>query len=582
MTVKMTTECFNLVEQPWLPVTLGDGFPNGEKRGPQPRVSLREAFEHGDKIVDLRCRPHERIALMRLLICIAQAALKGPKDEEEWKSRGACLGGEALHYLKQHESCFNLFGDGARFLQMHGKGQPREMNVFRLNLIDEAGTTLFDGHIQPGGRLSREELAVALVAYQSFAAMGKTGGSEPSPKGRLRKDGKIKMEPQGGQAALCRDGAALHAFMVQPNLRESILWNLATKRQLDGVGLVTWNEESKPVWEYRATRLDALPETKLKTDYLARLVPAARSVWLHENLQTAESANGVQYGVFAGSKDQKTKKEKPGTGIREPSASLQLDKAKKSTQSAYKLVSASAGDGVPKAVWRELHSITVLRHAGKAGGPLALEHLRSMQVRDARLWCGALVGDQAKVGDVVESSFVLPVSMLEDADAATHEDAKKCPGPNRTYRLGVGLANGFAGRLQFAVQDYFQCYDPRDPKKKRKDRADSMKKLRQQKANAAATRFWTALEQKAESVLLRDVAVSSGKYWSGDGNWLARSPWGKEVFRAAKDAYDFACPHETSRQLRAYAAGLRVLFREKSSAVEAAKDDTGDDDSDQI
>ena len=109
-----------------------------------------------------------------------------------------------------------------------------------------------------------------------------------------------------------------------------------------------------------------------------------------------------------------------------------------------------------------------------------------------------------------------------------------------------------------------------------------MKKLRQQKANAAATRFWTALEQKAESVLLRDVAVSSGKYWSGDGNWLARSPWGKEVFRAAKDAYDFACPHETSRQLRAYAAGLRVLFREKSSAVEAAKDDTGDDDSDQI
>jgi len=50
----------NLAIEPWIPVVQVDG-----RSG---TVSLREMFETGHQIQDLAVRPHERIALMRLLI----------------------------------------------------------------------------------------------------------------------------------------------------------------------------------------------------------------------------------------------------------------------------------------------------------------------------------------------------------------------------------------------------------------------------------------------------------------------------------------------------------------------------------
>lgn len=68
----------NLATDAWIPIVWNVG-----KAG---TVSLREAFERAHEIQDLAVRPHERIALMRLLICIAQAALDGPADYVELES----------------------------------------------------------------------------------------------------------------------------------------------------------------------------------------------------------------------------------------------------------------------------------------------------------------------------------------------------------------------------------------------------------------------------------------------------------------------------------------------------------------
>jgi CRISPR system Cascade subunit CasA len=557
---RVKTACFNLVDEPWLPVTLADDFPGRDACGALPRVSLREVFEHGDKIVDLRCYPHERIALMRLLICIAQRALSGPEDEADWKKCKDRLASEAIVYLDRHKDCFNLFGNGPRFLQAHGAGKPGEMTSFRLAFIDKDTPVLFDAHIQPGTPLEMPELAVSLVTFQSFAAGGKSGGSEPSPAGRKTKAGKIKDEPQSGEAALCREGGALHAFTLGANLSETIHRNLLFRTQI--APPMTWPKTAMPVWEYKKSNLGGLPETDIKTDYIGRLVPLTRAVWLREDQKTAEIANGLRYGVFADSKDKKAKKVKPGTGIREPTASIEPDKR---DPDKCRLVSASAGDGVPKAAWRELHSIAVLRRSVKRGGPVALEHLHTLGTQEAVLWCGALVGDQAKVGDVVESVFRLPIQFLEDA--ALVDDPRKCSGPNQTYRQGVGFADHWAGKLQWAVQVYHEWL-----KDSFKQNADRGKKVK----NQTAMWYWTALEQQAQWVLLYDVALKSGKYWSATGDWMAKSPWGREVWKAAHDAYDFACPHSTPRQLRAYAAGLAALRGEEraksASAVEADDD----------
>ena len=86
--------------------------------------SLREAFERGHELQDLAVRPHERIALMRLLICIAQAALDGPADYDDWKSCRPRIAPAALDYLDRWQHAFELFGNGQRFLQVANLKKP--------------------------------------------------------------------------------------------------------------------------------------------------------------------------------------------------------------------------------------------------------------------------------------------------------------------------------------------------------------------------------------------------------------------------------------------------------------------------
>lgn len=242
-------------------------------------------------------------------------------------------------------------------------------------------------------------------------------------------------------------------------------------------------------------------------------------------------------------------------GVKELTAAIRTVRRRRgrNTSETEELVSATAGGGVPKAAWRELHALAVLGSSRRRGGPAALLHCRTLQTvgshKELRLWCGALIGGgkgrAAAVGDVIESTFRLPVAFLEDADTVLVDDHRKRPGPNQTYRQGVQLAETWAVHLQDAVYRYHA-------KLADVERGRSAK-------NQTALRYWTTLEQQAEPVLLYDVALHSDKYWSNDGNWMAKSPWGREVWKAAHDAYEFACPHRTPRQLRAYAAGLAVL-----------------------
>jgi len=39
-----------------------------------------------------------------------------------------------------------------------------------------------------------------------------------------------------------------------------------------------------------------------------------------------------------------------------------------------------------------------------------------------------------------------------------------------------------------------------------------------------------------------------------------KTAWGKSVWLTAREAYERACPHERSRQIRAYALGLKALL----------------------
>ena len=101
----MQSELFNLTDEAWIPVL----FHDGKNR----MVSLREVFSGDESIADLALNPYERIAVMRLLICIAMAARRRKHlKEETWRKCHPNLS-VLLKYLSKWYDRFNLYGEHA-------------------------------------------------------------------------------------------------------------------------------------------------------------------------------------------------------------------------------------------------------------------------------------------------------------------------------------------------------------------------------------------------------------------------------------------------------------------------------------
>ncbi|RLB87333.1 MAG: type I-E CRISPR-associated protein Cse1/CasA, partial [Deltaproteobacteria bacterium] len=99
----------NLIGDPWIPVIFEEGVTR--------LVSLQELYEKAEVIRDLILNPPQRISVMRLLICISQAALDGPTDEDDWLSCRELIIPESLKYLEARRGKFELFGEQP-FLQV--------------------------------------------------------------------------------------------------------------------------------------------------------------------------------------------------------------------------------------------------------------------------------------------------------------------------------------------------------------------------------------------------------------------------------------------------------------------------------
>jgi CRISPR system Cascade subunit CasA len=163
--------------------------------------------------------------------------------------------------------------------------------------------------------------------------------------------------------------------------------------------------------------------------------------------------------------------------------------------------------------------------------------LQNISDKDAfDLWVGALVTNQAKPVDTMESVFHVPAAMLTETS-------------QMVYEKGVRLAETTESRMKRAVSAYH---------KELGDNLDrpEMKSRRQQVQSNAAAQFWTDIERAVP----RLIEVAAAPKSLGPKSEWHKTPWGQSVWRAARAAYERACPHETPRQIRAYALGLRTLF----------------------
>jgi CRISPR system Cascade subunit CasA len=385
----------NLAHDPWIPVTLKDGTPGAP-------LSLIGVFERAGDVADLAVRPHEKVALLRLLTCISQAASSDALDLEA-----------AAAYLRQWAPRFALFGPGPRFLQLKtAKTEVTETSRLWFQLASGNNHTVYDHAGGSPRRFAPGELALALVTFQNFTPLGGRGY-----KGR-------------GPAI---DANMVHVYRWGGSLEEVLRLNFAPAEDAE----VFYHEDGigRPVWELCPDQLAAGAPAAIRTatgTWLGRLAPMTRAIWLDEGGATMSLDNGLLYPAFE--------------QFREPSSVVWLFKTK--TASTRRLLSAR----LDQDLWRSLPAFTARRLSdGSPGAPLAL-HVRHDGTEDCPIWCAALVSDfQAKIIDALEAFFVLPAGLFEE-------------GGRQAYERGVGFAEIFEKRLHEAVGQYAtlaQCPSPR-------------------------------------------------------------------------------------------------------------------------
>ena len=508
----------NLTNDPWIPIVWADG-----RSG---TVSLCEAFEQGDQVRDLAVRPHERIALVRLLTCVAQAALDGPADHEDWKGCGTRIVPSALDYLRRWRDAFELFGDGQRFLQVTNLKKPSKKSngdddegnsTSKLDLALATGnnTTLFDNAGGLERRFAAAELALMLTTFQCFSPCGTIGVALWNGGPTLGWNSYPQVKPGQSAHAPCLSGNMLHSYLRGRNLLDSLHFNMINKDQARRMyGHDGWG---RPVWEIVPSKpADNAAVKNASLSYLGRLVPLSRAVRLGEDRCSMTLANGLEYP--------------PYPEWREASATIVTRSFKKQP------IRLALAASVDKGTWRELHALTVIAaERNTNGGPLALRNLTNDE--DFDLWVGGLIAaGNGKLVDSTESVFHIPAAMLTETS-------------QRIYEQGVRRAEGMGLGLIRAVAVYH---------KELGDKLDrpEMKTRRQQIQSNAAARFWTDVEQALPNLL--EIAEKPERL--GLPPEWRKTDWGNAVSSAIRAAFEHACPHETPRQIRAYALGLKTLF----------------------
>ncbi len=393
---------FNLTTSPWLPVR--------DHRGEPHLVSLIELFASAADWADLDLRPHERVSVMRLLVCIAQAVLGAPEDKHEWADFGADFSAKTMAYLRKWQAGFNLLGDGPRFLQRRPAKQGEPAMVSKLLPHLASGNNPCN-HDHGGGTeraLEPAALALALLAFQNFYPLYGAGYKGRGP---------------------CVDGNMLHTLLRGENLERIILANCldleTIEEQLGGMG--------RPLWEKWPAALNDKPAVEnARLTYLGRLVPLHRTLWISDDrTRVFVGQEGWEYPTFE--------------EYKEPTATVFT-----TVKGEERVLWAS----LDRAIWRDLHALTVLakKPNSKEGAPLVVQsHQNPMATQPLDIWTGALVTDgKAKILDTIESVFHLESRLFTDVGCGL-------------YARGVTYAQTRFQHLRNAVRAYGEAMKHETP-----------------------------------------------------------------------------------------------------------------------
>jgi len=557
----------NLVNEKWIPVIRIDGVPD--------HASLMEVFTKGENYADLSVRPHERVALMRLLICIAQAALDGPKDKNEWAEASKKLYKAAEVYLNEWQGSFNLFDPKKPFLQIAelklipkktkeeagetkkgktSRKKPKQEDVeaksgltplskMDFRLATGNNSTIFDHEaVSENERIFHsKQIALMLLTFQCFSP----GGGLPITQWES-----VRTKQVGNPDSLCVTGGMYHLFLRGATLNQTICLNLLTKdvvRQHYGV-MNTNDSWGKPVWEMFPSAPDDENNIGNATNtYLGRLTPICRWIKIEADCKNIYCGKGFDYPVLERKmkRDRKTQVIK-STWPAEPTASVKVITKKDNSQERVLL-----GAKPDKAIWRELAALMMKRTDDGIGGPLVFQN--NLFGINFDIHVCALIRNQASIEETVESVFNVSSNLFTDSGRLIYEKE-------------IEQTENLATKLGWAVETYRQNID-----KNWEARCDSAKNkfaLKNLLYSTATRSYWTTVEKYRHLLMAHIDAIGTTE----EKVESTQKTWRSAVHKAAREAYIAACGQETSRQIRAFALGWKKLFAEPKDKNEEHED----------
>ncbi|MDF0604423.1 type I-E CRISPR-associated protein Cse1/CasA [Neisseriaceae bacterium TC5R-5] len=232
---------FNLLDEAWIPISdVG-------------KVSLLQVFSQ-NHYRQLGGNPLQKIALMKLLLAIAQAAAT-PADEAGWQQLGAVgLAQRCQDYLQQWREAFYLYGERP-FLQMPAIARAALQNFGAVSPEIAVGNTTVLTETQQQRQLDDADKALLLLTLMNFALGGKKTDNSivlsPGYQGKTNDKGKAATGKPG--AAVAHQGL-LHSFLLAETLQQTLWLNLLTQQQIQhnlpyplGLGCPPW--EAMPAGE---------------------------------------------------------------------------------------------------------------------------------------------------------------------------------------------------------------------------------------------------------------------------------------------------------------------------------------------
>ncbi len=484
----MTEQRFNLLQEPCIPV-LGRG-----------RATLLDVFEDRS-LKALSGTPLQKIALMKFLLAIAQAAAT-PEDMNRWIGLGPDgLARECLGYLKAHEDCFWLYGPRP-FLQMPAC-QKAEAKAYGAVMPEVAfGNTTLLTHIQLEPELDDADKFLLLLVQMGLCFGGKKPCSKLVLTPGYEKKASARPGPGIGHSGL------LHSFILGERIIDTLYFNLLTREDIAGQKQWTAGVGTPP-WE-RMPQGEACPVAEeLKASLMGRLIPMARFCLLTgEGLKFTEGIVHPDHSV----------------GMADPSAAMDPAGSKPRTLWA----------DPEKRPWRQLPALLSFLDAQRPSGfqcfglVKSVEKIRELHAGnddlDLVIWSGGVkvssnAGEQYLTGrdDVVESEVCIPCSSLGEIWFAE-------------FSAAMVRLEDLASLLYRSVNGYHLAL-----------KADG-------KANASGASgcFWQMAEHTLQELIAACDHESEG--WSEDA-----LPGLLRRYRAmALSVYDGHCPHDTARQFETW------------------------------